>query len=235
VEEAQASIDELMAGGEVLVKAAFSHAGRGHRRVNRATPAEPLRNWLRNTIAAHGCVTVERWCERVLDFSALYEIDAAGRAALVGLTCMDNDAAGRFLGTRVAPKWASLLDPELAAFLHREARVMEWYQERIPAVLGELLPGYVGPLGVDAMVHRRPDGALALKPVVELNVRMTMGRVALELMAKSGGGRGGRLRILRRDKLGDQPVPGGGTLRGGPVLLNDPATAREFLALWEVR
>lgn len=235
VAEAEVAIESLMAGGEVLVKAAFSHAGRGHRRVNRETPAEPLGNWLRNTIAAHGCVTVERWCERVLDFSALYEMDAAGRAALVGLTCMDNDAAGRFLGTRVAPKWASLLDPELAAFLHREARVMEIYQERIPALLGELLPGYVGPLGVDAMVYRCPDGALALKPVVELNVRMTMGRVALELMAKSGGGRGGRLRILRRAKLGDSPLPGGGTLRGGSVLLSDPATAREFLALWEVR
>jgi uncharacterized ferritin-like protein (DUF455 family) len=232
---AETAIEKLMVKGEVLVKAAFSHAGRGHRRVNRATPAELLRNWLRNTIAAHGCVTVERWCERVLDFSALYEMDAAGRAALVGLTCMDNDAAGRFLGTRVAPKWASLLDPELAAFLHREAQVMAWYQERIPALLGDLLPGYVGPLGVDAMVHRRPDGSLALKPVVELNVRMTMGRVALELMAKSGGGRGGRLSILRRAKLGDHALPGGGTLRGGPLLLNDPATAREFLALWESR
>jgi hypothetical protein len=62
---------------------------------------------------------------------------------------------------------------------------------------------------------------------------MTMGRVALELMAKAGGGRGGRLRILRRAKLGDGPLPLGGTLRGGPLLLNDPATAREFLALWE--
>lgn len=235
VAEAEAAITAVLVTGEVLVKAAFSHAGRGHRRVNGATPPEPLRNWLRNTIAAHGCVTVEPWCERVLDFSALYEMDAAGRAALVGLTCMDNDAAGRFLGTRVALKWASLLDPELAAFLHREARVMEIYQERIPALLGELLPGYVGPLGVDAMVHRRPDGTLALKPVVELNVRMTMGRVALELMAKAGGGRGGRLRILRRAKLGDGPLPGGGTLRGGPLLLNDPATAREFLALWEAR
>jgi len=226
--------DHLAGGGQALVKAAFSHAGRGHRRINRDSPEGATRAWLRNSLAAHGCVTVEAWRERVLDFSALYEMAADGRVALVGLTRMENDAAGRFLGTRVSPKWASLLEPEVAAFLHREAGVMEWYQEKIPAVLGGLLPGYRGPLGVDAMVHRLACGALALKPVVELNVRMTMGRVALELLAKSSTRRGGSLRILRKDKVADPGALRGGSLRGGPVLLNDPDAAREFLALWEV-
>jgi uncharacterized ferritin-like protein (DUF455 family) len=224
----------LAGGGQALAKAVFSHAGRGHRRINRDSPEAATRAWLRNSLAAHGGVTVEPWRERVLDFSALYEMAPDGRTALIGLTRMENDAAGRFLGTRVSPKWASLLEPEVAAFLHREARVMEWYQEKIPALLGGLLPGYRGPLGVDAMVHRLPCGALALKPVVELNVRMTMGRVALELLGKSTTRHGGRLRILRKDKVADPAALGGGSLSGGPVLLNDPATAREFLALWEV-
>lgn len=232
--EAMVAVAGLLEGGQALAKAAFSHAGRGHKRINRESPQEATRNWLRNTIAAHGGVTVEPWRERVLDFSALYEMDAAGRAELIGLTCMDNDAAGRFLGTRVSPKWASLLDPEVAAFLHREAKVMEWYQEKIPAMLAEVVPGYVGPLGVDAMVYREADGKLALKPVVELNVRMTMGRVALELMKKSAPNRSGRLRILRKAKVADLEEVRGGSLRGGPVIINEPASAREFVAVWEV-
>ena len=101
-------------------------------------------------------------------------------------------------------------------------------------VFRDLLPGYIGPLGVDAMVHRLPDGSLALKHVVELNVRMTMGRLALELLKKSAPNRLGRLKILRKDRAGDLSKLGGGTLQGGTILLNDPSAAREFLALWEV-
>lgn len=234
VDEALVAIGHCLESGQALAKAAFSHAGRGHKRINRESPEGPTRNWLKNTIAAHGCVIIEPWLERVTDFSALYEMDAKGQVELIGLTVMDNDAAGRFQGSRVSPKWASMLDAGVAAFLHREAKVMKWYQEKIPAALEKLLPGYVGPLGVDAMVHRLPDGSLALKHVVELNVRMTMGRVALELLKKSAPNRMGRLKILRKDRAGDVSSLGGGTLQGGAVLLNDPRQASEFLAVWEI-
>ena len=59
----------------------------------------------------------------------------AGKAELIGLTCMDNDAAGRFLGTRVSPKWASMLDPEVAAFLHRDFEFLD--EQALAADFGE--------------------------------------------------------------------------------------------------
>lgn len=234
LDEAVLKIDQLLEHGQVLAKASYSSAGRGHRRINRESPPDATRNWLRNTIESHGSIVIEPWLERVADFSALYEVHAAGEVSLVGFTVMENDAAGRFLGTRVSPKWARDLDPEVVAFLYREADVLTWYQERIPAVIGELLPGYVGPFGVDAMVHRRVDGTLALRHVVELNVRMTMGRVALELLKKSATHRSGRLRILRKKNVEDLAELQSGGLDGGSIILNDPASAREFLAVWEV-
>ena len=129
VDEALAAVERCLGSGQALAKAAFSHAGRGHKRINSESPEEPTRNWLKNTIAAHGSVIIEPWLERVTDFSALYEMGAKGEVELIGLTVMDNDAAGRFQGSRVSPKWASMLDPEVAAFLHREAKVMMWYQD----------------------------------------------------------------------------------------------------------
>jgi hypothetical protein len=126
-----------------------------------------------------------------------------------------------------------LLDDEVATFLFREARVMDWYREKIPAVLPNLLPGYIGPLGVDAMVFREADGSLGWTPVVELNVRMTMGRVALELMRKSRPNSTGTLRILRNSEFGTRKWEPG-SLDEGKVLLNDPEQAREFLVVWEV-
>jgi len=219
----------LAAGRQALAKAAYSCAGRGHRRINRDSPEISTQNWLRNTLRYHGSVIIEPWLERALDFSALYEMHPGGKVELIGLTMMENDAAGRFLATRVGPKWANLLPPEISAFLFREANVMAWYQERIPALLADLLPGYIGPLGIDAMVHRTVDGSFSLKPVVEVNARMTMGRIALELLMKTSRLRNGIFRILRKDK----PVPPvePGMIR---IHLNDPAVAKMFLAVWEM-
>jgi uncharacterized ferritin-like protein (DUF455 family) len=227
---AMSEIERHLADGQALLKVPFACAGRGHLRVNRESLPNKTRGWIDNTLAAHGGVVVERWLDRVLDFSALYQMKPDGVVEHVAFTVMQNDAAGRFLGIRVGPKWGNLMDSKIAEFLFREARVMAIYQNQLPPLLAELLPGYTGPLCVDAMVHRRADGSFALKPVVEVNVRFTMGRLAWE-WGKRGPGGGGRLRILRKQALGDQEIA---DLIDGPGLfLNDPASATTFLAYWE--
>ena len=222
----------LLEKGQVLFKAPFSHAGRGHLRVNRQSDAAKTRGWVRNTLAAHRGVVVEAWLERVLDFSALYEMHAAGRVTMLGLTHMENDAAGRFLGIRVGPKWGSVLNEELASYVYGTSGMMNIYQEDIPSKLSSLLPGYVGPLCVDALIHRKADGSLALKPVVELNVRTTMGRIAWEWMKRQPKAGAGRLRILRRAAISDGELHR--MAEEGPgIFLNDCQSATTFLAWWE--
>lgn len=221
--EAERCIAGLHRDGAALVKAVFSCAGKGHRLVSPGDDPVAARVWIARALERHGAVLVEPWLERVLDFSALYEKDRSG-VRLAGMTVMENDAAGRFLGTRVAHKWGSMLEPEVAAFLFKEARVMEWYGTKLPAALESLLPDYNGPLGIDAMVHRTPAG-LALRHIVELNVRMTMGRVALEIRNRPAFRGNGRLRILRKkDWAGGAP---------GQLPLTDPETSREFIAVWQ--
>lgn len=221
----------LLEMGQVLFKAPFSHAGRGHLRVNHQSDAQKTRGWVRNTLAAHRGVVVEPWLDRVLDFSALYEMHSDGRVTMLGLTHMENDAAGRFLGIRVGPKWGSVLNEELAAFVYGTSGMMGIYQEVIPSKLASLLPGYVGPLCVDALIHRKPDGTLVLKPVVELNVRTTMGRIAWEWMKRQPKSGAGRLRILRRAAISDDELH---RMADGPgIFLNDYRTATTFLAWWE--
>lgn len=220
---------ELLTRGRVLLKAPFACAGRGHFRLDKVCGSGKAAGWIRNTLAAHGAVVVEPWLERVMDFSALYDIRADGTVRWIGMTRMDNDDAGRFVGIRVSRKWGNLLEPEVAAFLFREARVMEVYQDQLPPLLRELLPGYTGPLGVDAMVHRRADGKLALRTVVELNVRMTMGRLAWEWMKRSPDKDAGRLRVLRKAAVNGAAVRESGA-QG--VFLNDVDAAEMFLAHW---
>jgi uncharacterized ferritin-like protein (DUF455 family) len=225
-----AATNKLLNSGQALLKAPMACAGRGHLRVNTESDPAKTRGWVVNTLAGHGAVVVEPWLKRVLDFSALYEMKPGGEVELVGLTRMENDAAGRFLGIRVSHKWGNLLEPEIAEFLFREARVLAIYQDEILPLLTHLLPSYVGPLCVDAMVHRKPDGTLALKRVVELNVRMTMGRIAWEWMRRKPGCGAGKLRLLRRQAMTNGEIA---DLTAGPgIFLNDSATAGSFLAHW---
>ncbi|BCU75867.1 DUF455 family protein [Luteolibacter sp. LG18] len=225
-EAAIRAIRAIHAGGRsALAKAAYSCAGRGHFRIDPGKLDDAAGAWLRQALDKHRAIVIEPWLQRVLDFSALYEIEPGGGIRLIGMTVMENDAAGRFTGTRVAWKWGSMLDPETAAYFFGAGQGMEWVEHRIPAALPELLPGYTGPVGIDAMIHRCADGSLALKPVVEVNVRMTMGRVALELQKRKAFRGNGRFRILRK-KTFDGPQP-------GRTLLTDPSTAKEFIAVWE--
>jgi hypothetical protein len=235
-DDAWRKVLEHLECGEVLCKAPFACAGRGHRRVSQTSEKADVLAWLEEVIASQGGVVVEPWLERVFDFSALYEVAPGGDVKFKGMTEMENDASGRFLGTRVHAKWGRDLEPEVSDFLFREAQMNAWYRQKIPQALERCLSGYKGPVGVDAMVYRRADGSLALRHVVELNVRMTMGRIALELQKKSPQGRGGRLRILRKNKLSAEVIQRcqeKESLEAG-IFLNDPEKARAFLAHWQV-
>ena len=124
---------------------------------------------------------------------------------------------------------------------------------RLQAALTER--GFIGPLGIDAFIYRTPEGELKLKPVVEINPRVTMGRIAHELGIHNGPGCVGYFQILTKSqlrKLGHSafdtyteelqklhPVKLTGEskarIESGSFPLNDPSKASQFLALYHVR
>jgi uncharacterized ferritin-like protein (DUF455 family) len=232
LDSAAEALECLLKRGPVLLKAAYACAGRGHRKV---MPGEDFMPWLNKVIKRHGGVAVEPWLERELDFSALYEIREGGDVDFIGMTEMKNDAQGRYQSTKVKPKWATGFNDELSSFLFRDAKINDVYGEKIPLALSTLLKGYVGAVGVDAMVARRPDGSLGIRYVIELNVRMTMGRVALEIAKKRMPNKGGQLRILQKNKLAEGELQAlySQVIHNPSLVLNDPERALEFVAVWD--
>jgi uncharacterized ferritin-like protein (DUF455 family) len=227
------NINILLLSGDVLLKAAHACAGRGHKRIKIGEPIPEA--WIAKRIEKHGGIAVEPWLERVHDFSMLYEIKPDS-VSLIGMTHMENDAAGRFIGSLVCPKWGSGLPPNVAKFLFSDADITTLYGETIPQYFPTLLPGYVGPVGIDAMVYRLADGRLGLRAVVELNTRMTMGRVALELHKKTEPSRRGRLSILRKKDLSKSVLSTiySHDINNRITFINNPFMAREFIAQWEI-
>lgn len=123
--------------------------------------------------------------------------------------------------------------------------------------LGEELykRGYEGPAGIDALVWRETrgekKGRLFLKPLVELNPRWTMGRIALELEAHLHPGVSAAWAFVPIRELVSRGLPatakeaahilqerhpprlggtgGGQRVAEGLVFTTDPARAREAL------
>ncbi|MFC4995541.1 DUF455 family protein [Rubritalea tangerina] len=229
--------------GDILLKAAYSNAGRGHCRLLGGEWTESARGWVKRAISEHGAVLAEPWLERVIDFSAQYEMRADGEVRHLGMTRVLNDDLGRFRGCLVLPKWAQGLDSELSTFLFRDADANAFYKYRMPELLKQLMSGsgYVGNIGVDSMVYRGEGGDFVFRPVVEVNVRHTMGRVAVELLKKTAPGLGGLYSIVRKSQR-EGEVAYGPELEGGEQVglaagvypLNDPEAAEEFIAEYRV-
>ena len=202
-------------------------------------------------------MVVESWLDRVLDLSAQYEVDDDGSVRFLGITRFLTGDSGRFQGV-VLHDLAAGLDEETRRFLYgdgRDGSRLQRLYRRLGEDLGRRLPpGYHGPLGVDALVYRdRADGGLRLKPVVELNPRLTMGRVGLALekrvlASRSAVWRLWRLKDLRaaghasaaawadrlRARLPLEMSGDGRQISRGAVFTNDPAAARAFVGVLAV-
>lgn len=181
-----------------LYKQDLSASGRGQRRLSCRDPLDETDlAWLHAMLGQGGIVEPE--LARVLDLSCLWHMPRDGRAPrYLGWTRQLVTGGRRFAGTRLGNALRDC-ESEIKEFLladrcRRVTQLVEWLESRLA---GELLARhFTGYFGVDALVCRDADGRLRIKPLVELNPRMTMGHVALNLEKRLAPGVDGEFRIL---------------------------------------
>lgn len=243
---------------KVVIKQALGVAGQNALRLWEPEILEAQRRRLANAVERGRALVVEPWLEREVDFSVQLEMGAAG-LKLCGYTGLLCDARGQFQANWAESHHHKRLPvavptrlggpPDLAT------RLRDFYGALFVLLEEELRRvDFIGPVGVDALVYRTPDGACRLKPVVEINPRYTMGRLTVELMKQTCPGSFGRFRLVNpalaqaagaRDlaafaqamrersplQLAGEPVA---RIREGALCLNAPAEARVCLAVFEV-
>jgi hypothetical protein len=237
-----------------VVKADYGAAGGQQMIVGAADLEEYQQRWLRRVLREAGRVVIEPWLDRKLDLSAQFEVDDDGSLRLLGVTRFLADGRGRFQGVFVhnmfggsQPDVTHLLDDD-----GRDSRRLWRLFDHIGACLHKCLPaGFRGALGIDAFVyHDTTDGALRLKPIVEVNPRFTMGRVALGLAPYILASRTAIWRVLRvkdiidggntnvaewatrlRRELPLEMTGDGKQISRGVVFTNEPERARSFVSL----
>lgn len=166
------------AASPLVLKAPFGSSGRGMLRV-KAPGLEPKQiHWVRNVIESQGAVVAEPWLERILDLSVQVNV-ANDKRPVLGVTRFLTDTRGQYIGHKLGRKFGDL-SPDLRRALHEDGMLAR-LESTARQVLDHLAAsGYVGPAGIDALVYL-DQGVPKLKPIVEINPRYTMGRIALEI------------------------------------------------------
>ena len=174
--------------GQAVVKAPWSSSGRGVRYVSSSKTLEQASfaqasscddatlRWAANVIKQQGGVTVEPYYNKVKDFGMEFEMKD-GKVEYRGLSLFQT-VKGAYTGNILATEeekvdmLAHLVNPkELAAIRQHIVEVMTPTLRNI----------YHGPFGIDMMICSDGDQRPFVNPCIELNLRRTMGHVALSL------------------------------------------------------
>lgn len=210
----------------LVVKAPWSCSGRG---VFELTVGDK-RSWERalSVIRRQGAIEAEPFYERVADFAMEFESDGMGSVVFRGLSWFGS-SGGRYTGNCVCSE--ARAEQEWMRFLPKES-LMSTRETLLSVLKEEVASSYKGPLGVDMMVCRDAvDGHLMLHPCIEVNVRRTMGWVAIDLRRLLAQNAVGRFSIMaeRTPLLLQQKFQE--TVENSPLVHSDGLITKGTLAL----
>ena len=215
-----------------VLKSLWGNAGRGHRHISLSSKTDiSTMNWLKRQL--HCGVIAEPWLSKVADLSFHGTVEL-GEVRYHGEVVGVVNQQGRFLGAQISPPMA-VLPTRCKRFMNgdgKDKRRLGRVGRRITQCVGQILyeKGYQGPFGVDALIIEEAEDELALAPMIEVNPRWTMGRLALELRKTldPSGRRGAQLKIYPPkdqvwEKLRASPPRWSedGTWVGGIICLSD--------------
>ena len=174
----QDAVNEMLAKfHRVVIKAPWSSSGRGVRFVDDEITSYH-EGWIRHVIERQGSVIVEPYYHKVKDLGMEFYSDGMGHVKYFGLSLF-HTRNGAYTGNIIAT------EDEKIEMLSRyvPGDFLSDIRENIQNSFGRLYGSrYRGPFGVDMMIisTSHQDGFL-LHPCVEINLRRTMGHVALSI------------------------------------------------------
>ncbi len=164
----------LQKSHKLVIKSPWSCSGRGVRYIENTLNLNQ-QNWINNIILQQGYIMVEPYYDKILDFGMEFKSDKQG-VHFCGLSIFDTHN-GAYKGNLLCPESQKeeLLSRYISIyFLHS-------IKDAIIKGLSNMVRNiYEGPLGVDMMIVKCGKGeSFYLHPMVEINLRRTMGHVAL--------------------------------------------------------
>ncbi|MFV0506054.1 MAG: hypothetical protein ACK5L5_04990 [Bacteroidales bacterium] len=169
---------------KAMIKLPLSSSGRGVLKVDTSSITENERGRVKKMIEAQSYIMLEKYLNIKAEFGMLFSYFEGEGLKFHGFSFTKTNN-GRYCGNLV-----NRTPPSLSNSLLEGVR-----QELVPALTTQfkkhnLFDAYNGYFGVDACIYNE-NGSLKINPCMEINLRMTMGHIALaltELLAKTSQG-----------------------------------------------
>lgn len=164
--------------GNLVAKAPWSGSGRGIRFLGKEISSQEWK-WMDNIIRRQGSIMIEPQYDKVRDLGMEFMANKDGKASYLGLSLFSTNK-GAYSGSLLATE-------------NEKRSIVERYIngdliDEITEIICREKWDYDGPFGVDMMIVRGNDGeGFLLHPCVEINMRRTMGHVALNISPKEEG------------------------------------------------
>jgi len=168
----------LASWGKLMLKAPWSSSGRGLQPITKTPIHEKVWEKINGIIRDQGFVLAEPLLNKVHDLAFLFELKK-GIIRFTGTSHFFTDKNGKYEGNYL--NGASRPDFErVINFTNRKQDQI--LQELIRVLQNSKLPAvYEGPFGVDMLIYSDNNDELFINPCLEINLRYTMGFIALNI------------------------------------------------------
>lgn len=172
---------QMLCNAPFVLKTPYSSSGRGLHWLEKRTLTEKDKAWINGAISKQNTVSIECGLNKELDFAVEFYSDGQGNVRYEGLSFFATEDKGAYAG--------NLLESQVTMKNQLTQLVGADYFERIQKAVLQILqnvygPIYTGYLGVDMLIYKDRKGDYAIHPFIEINMRYTMGMVALQLFRK---------------------------------------------------
>jgi RimK-like ATP-grasp domain. len=177
--ESVEAIESLMAEKElpIVLKAPFSSSGRGVLWIREPQLTRSEQNWIKGVIQKQGFISLEKGLNKTMDFAMEFYSDGKGEVRYEGLSLFNTGEKGAYTGNRLAAQ--TVLEEKITSVIGKEElkKVCRAVTETLQTVYSHTYKGY---LGVDMILYEQ-NNQNRIHPCIEVNMRFTMGLVALRL------------------------------------------------------
>ncbi|MDR0543541.1 MAG: hypothetical protein LBH19_15210, partial [Dysgonamonadaceae bacterium] len=161
--------------GRWLVKSPFSSSGRGLVWLTSGLLQQSERQIINGMLKKQSQVSIEQVLDKVMDFSMHFEIDKEQRPRFIGYSVFQTNEKGAYKHSCIANQ--EVLENQIQSFIDED--LLAQVKKRLLHILQKsYAPYYTGNIGVDMLVYRM-DNEYRLHPCVEINMRKSMGSLAI--------------------------------------------------------
>lgn len=221
----------------LVLKAPLSSSGRGIQIIRKADLNTSNRQWISGVLGQQGYLVAEPYLDKRMDLSFQFHINDLGKPEYLGYSIFETNSNGQYKSTLIHPKISKLLPDEPFRTVND---MIEITAELITQNLSQSIFSvwHRGLMGIDAMIYK--DGKdLKIQPCIEINSRMNMGILAIQLEkhihpAARGKfvlyyGRKSQFEHYARYMTKENPLKHeNGQIKSGFLALTEPDTTKQF-------